>query len=157
MTRQHHYQLGLKWEGNLGSGTLDYRAYKRDYTITVEHKGSISGSADPTFRGDQTKYNPEDMIVAALSSCHMMSYLHVCATGGVIVLDYTDEATGLMETNGEGSGHFVEVILNPIVTVADASMIENARLYHQKANELCFIANSVNFPVKHQPVIIVAQ
>lgn len=154
MERQHHYKLSLKWNGNKGNGTSDYRAYERAYSIHIENKPDLDGSSDPTFRGDQTKHNPEDMLIAALSSCHMLSYLHVCAIGGVVVVDYSDDATGLMVTTSDGSGHFTEVVLNPTVIVADASMIEKANEYHKKASELCFIANSVNFPVKHNPVTL---
>lgn len=149
MNGQHHYKLSLKWNGNKGQGTADYKAYERDYSIEIDNKITLEGSSDPSFRGDKAKYNPEDMLVAALSSCHMLSYLHVCAVGGVVVVDYVDNATGLMETTPDGGGHFVEVTLHPVVTVADASMIENANNFHTRASELCFIANSVNFPVKH--------
>lgn len=156
MERHHNYKLSLKWNGNNGTGTSDYKAYGRAYTIQIDDKNDLEGSSDPTFRGDKTKHNPEDMLVAALSSCHMLSYLHVCTVGGVVVVDYTDQATGLMETASDGSGRFIEVVLNPIVIVADASMIEKANEFHKKASELCFIANSVNFPVKHIPVAKVA-
>jgi len=151
MSRKHNYKLSLKWHGNKGNGTADYKSYERSYTVQVGDKEILEGSADPTFRGDKSKYNPEDMLIAALSACHMLSYLHVCATGGVVVVNYVDEATGLMETRSDGSGQFIEVILNPVVTVADPSMLENANKFHKKASELCFIANSVNFPVKHMP------
>jgi organic hydroperoxide reductase OsmC/OhrA len=152
MSRQHNYSLSLKWNGNKGTGTSAYKAYDRSYSIEIDNKVVLNGSSDPTFHGDNTKHNPEDMLVAALSSCHMLSYLHVCAVGGVIVLDYVDHATGIMETTPDGSGRFIEVTLNPIVTVADDSMIEKANLFHKNASELCFIANSVNFPVKHSPI-----
>ena len=148
----HNYELYLKWDGNRGTGTVDYKSYDRTYTVQIENKSILHGSADPTFRGDKTKYNPEDMLLAALSSCHMMSYLHVCAVGGVIVLDYSDNAVGEMVTTSDGAGHFTSVTLNPVVVVADESMIEKANLYHEKANQLCFIANSVNFLVKHNAV-----
>ncbi len=152
MNGQHNYQLSLKWNGNRGTGTSGYRAYDRTYTIQIEHKIDLEGSADPSFRGDKTKHNPEDLLVAALSSCHMMSFLHVCAVGGVIVVDYVDHATGHMVTTSDGAGYFTEVTLNPVVTVAAPSMIEKANEFHEKANRLCFIANSVNFPVKHQAI-----
>jgi len=151
MKKLHNYKLSLRWKGNLGEGTLTYRSYQRLYTVQIEGKPDLEGSSDPYFRGDNSKHNPEDMLVASLSACHMMSYLHVCAVGGVVVVDYIDNATGLMETTSDGSGRFLEVTLNPIVTVADADMITKANAYHAKANQLCFIANSVNFPVKHVP------
>ncbi len=151
MNREHNYKLTVKWTGNTGTGTQNYRAYERSHTITTENKPDISGSSDPAFRGDKTKHNPEELLVASLSSCHMLSYLHLCSEAGIIVTDYIDNATGTMIETSNGGAHFTEVTLNPIVTVADISMIEKANEQHAKANELCFIANSVNFPVHHKP------
>ena len=156
MNGQHHYNLTLKWTGNKGTGTSDYRAYERSHTICVDGKTEISASSDPAFRGDKTKHNPEELLVAAISSCHMLSYLHLCAVAGVVVTDYVDHATGIMVETPNGSGHFTEVILNPIVTVTEISMTEKANELHKKANELCFIANSVNFPVGHNATCVVA-
>jgi len=152
MDSQHHYALKLQWTGNRGRGTSNYREYERSYTISMEHKPDIAGSSDPVFRGDKTKHNPEDLLLASLSSCHMLSYLHLCAVAGVIVTDYVDNATGIMINTPDGGGHFSEVTLNPIVTVSADSMTQKANELHKKANELCFIANSVNFPVHHKPV-----
>ncbi len=152
MNTQHHYKLTLKWTGNTGTGTLNYRAYERSHTIIVENKQDILGSSDPSFRGDKTKHNPEELLLAALSSCHMLSYLHLCVVAGVIVTDYIDNATGIMINTPDGGGYFSEVTLNPIVTVTENSMIEKANELHKKANQLCFIANSVNFPVHHKPI-----
>ncbi len=146
----HYYAITIQWTGNKGTGTSNYRAYDRQYTIIKRNATEIFGSSDPVFRGDITKYNPEDLLVASLSSCHLLWYLHVCAEAGVIVLDYTDNATGTMIETPEGGGRFTEVTLHPIVKVADEGMIEKATVLHQKANALCFIANSVNFPVHHK-------
>ncbi|MCX2480754.1 OsmC family protein [Pedobacter sp. MC2016-15] len=151
MKKVHDYKLSLKWKGNLGEGTSTYRSYTREYLLQIEGKPELQGSSDPYFRGDKSKHNPEDMLIASLSACHMLSYLHVCAVGGVVVVDYVDNATGKMESTSDGSGRFLEVTLHPIVTVADPAMIEKANELHAKANQLCFIANSVNFPVKHVP------
>lgn len=153
MNRVHNYKLTIEWNGNRGLGTSDYKAFDRDYSIQIEHKKVLHGSADPTFRGDKTKFNPEDMLLASLSSCHMLSYLHLCSVGGVVVIDYYDHATATMETRIDGGGHFREVTLNPVVTVSDASMIDKAITLHKRAGEVCFIANSVNFPIKHFPVV----
>ncbi|MBN8719629.1 Organic hydroperoxide reductase OsmC/OhrA [Hydrobacter penzbergensis] len=150
--KQHHYTTSIQWTGNNGSGTDHYRNYERSHTISVEGKAAIAASSDPSFRGDKTKYNPEELLVASISSCHMLWYLHLCSEAGVIVTDYTDNATGIMAETADGGGHFVEVILHPTVTVKEASMIGKANGLHEKAHKLCFIANSVNFPVKHQPV-----
>jgi organic hydroperoxide reductase OsmC/OhrA len=151
MNGQHNYNLRLEWTGNTGTGTSNYKVYERSYTVIVDNKPDILASADPAFRGDKTKHNPEDFLVASLSSCHMLSYLHLCAVSGVIVTDYIDNATGIMIDTPNGGGHFSEVTLNPIVTVLENSMTDKANELHKKANELCFIANSVNFPVHHKP------
>lgn len=155
MHGQHHYNLTIQWTGNKGTGTSQYRAYERSHTILIDNKTEILGSSDPAFRGDPTKHNPEEFLVAALSSCHMLSYLHVCVVAGVVVTDYVDHATGVMTETPDGGGSFTEVTLNPVVTVAEPGMVEKANALHQKASALCFIANSVNFPVHHRPTCIV--
>lgn len=152
----HHYKTTLRWTGNKGEGTANYKAYERSHIISAPDKADIHGSSDPAFRGDKTRYNPEELLVASLSSCHMLAYLHMCVLGGVVVTDYTDEAAGIMIETPDGGGHFTEVILYPVVTVADPSMIEKANELHDKAHKVCFIANSVNFPVKHVPSCKVA-
>jgi organic hydroperoxide reductase OsmC/OhrA len=152
MNKQHTYNLIIQWTGNTGAGTMNYRAYKRSYTIQAADKATISGSSDPAFLGDKTKYSPEDLLLASLSSCHMLWYLHLCAEAGVVVTGYTDHATGSMEETTNGGGHFTSVCLYPVVTVASNSMVTEANAMHKKATELCFIANSVNFPVSHKPI-----
>jgi organic hydroperoxide reductase OsmC/OhrA len=151
MNSLHNYTITIKWTGNTGEGTSSYRAYERSHIIIADNKAGISGSSDPAFRGDKTKHNPEDLLIASLSACHMLSYLHLCAVAGVIVTDYIDNATGTMVETSNGGGHFTEVTLHPIVTVTESSMIDKANELHKKANELCFIANSVKFPVHHRP------
>lgn len=120
----------------------------------MTNKKNIYGSSDPLFRGDKTKHNPEDLLVSSLSACHMLWYLHLCSQAGVIVTDYIDNATGTMVETESGGGQFTEVTLNPKVTVTDKAMIEKANELHQKANELCFIASSVNFRVRHNPTTL---
>ncbi|TRX38831.1 OsmC family protein [Flavobacterium sp. ZT3R18] len=149
MHPNHNYKLTLKWTGNKGTGTSGYRAYDRNHEILIEGKTTLSGSADPTFHGDKTVHNPEDLLLASLSACHMMSYLHVCVKAGIVVTDYIDNATGIMLVNNDGSGQFIEVTLNPIVTITEETLLAKANELHKEANQLCFIANSVNFPVKH--------
>lgn len=153
--RHHHYKTTIEWTGNKGSGTSNYRDYERSHTISVENKPTIEGSSDPAFRGDKTKYNPEEMLLSSLSSCHMLWYLHFCSEAGIIVTDYIDIATGIMEEGSNGSGRFTEVVLQPVVTITDETQIEKAKELHTKANEFCFIANSVNFPVKHASEILI--
>lgn len=155
MKTQHNYALTVRWTGNLGTGTNSYRSYERAHTIEIEGKPDIEGSSDPSFRGDKAKHNPEEMLLSALSSCHMLSYLHLCAVSGVVVTAYVDQATGTMVETPDGGGHFPQATLHPVVTVTSATMIEKANELHKKASELCFIASSVNFPVHHEPLAIV--
>jgi organic hydroperoxide reductase OsmC/OhrA len=152
MIKEHHYKSTVHWTGNKGAGTGGYTGYERSHQISIENKPDILGSSDPAFRGDKTKHNPEDLLVSSLSSCHMLWYLHLCAEAGVVVMDYIDHATGIMTETEEGGGYFTQVTLNPVVTVLDESMIYSANDLHAKANERCFIANSVNFPVYHNPM-----
>lgn len=155
MNRPHRYRVDVVWTGNRGTGTDGYRNYSRNHVIRVPGKPELIGSADPTFRGDATKYNPEDMLVAALSTCHMLSYLHMATVAGVVVTDYRDAAEGTMVTEGDG-GHFTEVVLRPVVTITAASDPAKAEAAHEAAHHACFIANSVNFPVRCEPRIVVA-
>lgn len=154
MTHPHRYRVDVDWTGNLGSGTDGYRNYRRDHQIRIAGKPTLAGSADPVFRGDATRHNPEDMLVAALSSCHMLSYLHMATLVGVVVTAYTDAAEGSMATAGDG-GHFVEVVLRPTVTISAGSDPLKAVAAHEAAHRACFIANSVNFPVRCEPRIVV--
>lgn len=153
MKKEHHYTTTIEWTGNKGEGTTTYTSYERSHTLNVKGKEAIAMSSDPNFRGDRTKYNPEELLLASLSSCHMLWYLHLCAEAGVVVLSYEDHAQGTMQETEEGGGHFTFVTLYPRVRVADASMIEKANALHYEASKLCFIANSCNFPVHHEPSI----
>jgi organic hydroperoxide reductase OsmC/OhrA len=153
-TREHRYTVFLTWTGNLGSGTSGYRDYSRDYEIGAEGKPVIHGSADPAFRGDHSRWNPEELLLASLSACHKLSYLYLAAEAGIIVTAYADRAEGLLEVARDGAGRFKSVVLRPIVTVAAGSDVDRARTLHQPAHEKCFIANSVNFPVECEPEIV---
>ncbi len=155
MSHEHHYELEMEWTGNRGTGTDHYRNYDRDHIVRIVGKPELFGSSDPAFRGDRSRHNPEELLVAALSACHMLSYLHVCVKNGVVVTAYADRATGTLKTIGDG-GRMAEVVLYPAVTVRDAHMMEKARSLHGEAHKLCFIANSVNFPVRCEPDIQVA-
>jgi len=149
----HSYVVRLEWTGNNGSGTSDYRSYSRNHEIAAPGKPAIPASSDPVFRGDATRYNPEDLLVASLSACHMLAYLHLCAVSGVVVEAYVDDASGTMVETAKTGGHFTEVILRPRVTVSATSDRSLADQLHHKAHGLCFIANSVNFPVLCEPTI----
>ena len=154
MSKEHHYKTNIEWTGNRGEGTKSYNAYDRDHRVTALNKPAIDASSDPAFMGDASKYNPEELLLASLSSCHMLWYLHLCSDNGIIVVDYKDEATGsMLETNT--GGHFTEVVLHPVVTITDKTKIEKANELHSEANKHCFIANSCNFPVKHEPHCLV--
>ena len=145
--KTHAYLTTVRWTGNQGSGTSAYRAYSRNHEILVNGKPDIHASSDPTFHGDASRYNPEELLVASLSSCHMLWYLHLCAVNKVVVLDYEDQAGGIMEESEGGGGRFLEVTLRPRITVTGDSDLETARRLHHDAHAKCFIANSVNFPV----------
>lgn len=152
---QHSYDVTVTWTGNTGDGTSSYRGYRRSHTVSTEGRPDLLGSADPTFHGDRERWNPEQLLLAALSQCHLLSYLHVCVSRGVVVTGYVDAATGSMTTDPDGSGRFTDVLLRPRVTVADEAMRAAAGKAHERANKLCFIANSVNFPVRHEPEVVV--
>ena len=166
MIRTHSYDVTVAWTGNRGSGTSGYRAYDRDHEVTVSGGGAgdgdaslpqpIAGSSDSAFRGDPGRWNPEQLLTAALAQCHMLSYLHACAAAGIVVTGYTDEAHGTMTETTDGGGHFTEVVLRPRVTVAAPDMVEKAVALHGEAHERCFIASSVNFPVRHEAVVLAA-
>jgi organic hydroperoxide reductase OsmC/OhrA len=151
MKKEHHYKLTAEWTGNTGDGTENIRTYDRSHTVHILGKPDLFLTTDNPLVGDKSKLNPEDLLVSALSSCHMLSYLYVCALEGVVVTNYIDEATGVMIENEDGGGNFREVTLNPKVRVADESMIDKANELHHRAHEVCYIANSVNFEVKCFP------
>ena len=152
-SKPHLYRLEVTWTGNTGSGTQSYNAYDRAHTITAADKPAIAASADPVFRGDKTKYNPEELLVASLSSCHMLWYLHLCAEAKVIVTRYVDYPIGTMMETGDGGGQFSKVLLRPIVTITPESNSELAAQLHEQAHQKCFIANSMNFPVLCEPSV----
>ncbi len=155
--KQHRYRVRLDWTGNQGTGTSAYRAYSRDHSLSAGNKDPIAASSDPAFRGDPARWNPEELLVAALSSCHQLWYLHLCATAGIVVTAYEDDADGVMIEQPDGAGQFTGVTLRPRVTLAPGSDAEKARALHHTAAEKCFIGRSVNFPVAHEPVIRVAE
>jgi organic hydroperoxide reductase OsmC/OhrA len=155
MEHEHNYKLTAVWKGNKGEGTKNVRTYDRSHTIFIEGKPELFLTTDNPAVGDKSKLNPEELLVTAISSCHMLSYLFVCSLGGVVITSYTDYATGIMLEQASGGGSFKEVTLNPTFYVADESMVEKAIQLHHKAHEICYIANSVNFEVKCNPTCIV--
>lgn len=153
MKKEHHYSLTIQWTGNTGSGTAKYSAYERSFVCHAGNKPDILGSSDPAFRGDEKCWNPEELLVSSLASCHMLWYLHLCADAHIVVQTYEDFPTGKMVERSDGSGSFLEVILRPTIKLADHSQVEPAIELHKTAHEKCFIANSVNFSVLIEPSV----
>ena len=147
---QHNYELTTLWLGNQGTGTSGYKAYSRSHVVQASGKPDIIGSSDATFHGDKSRWNPEELLIAALSQCHMLSFLHVAQSAGVVVESYRDHAWGVLETAPDGSGRIIGVTLRPSLEIS-AGDIDSLPQLHRRARELCFIANSVNFPVHHEP------
>ena len=155
--KPHRYSVQVSWTGNLGPGTSSYQAYSRNHEIAAAGKPVLPGSSDPTFRGDPDRYNPEELLVSSLSTCHMLWYLHLCAEAKIVVIEYVDEASGVMAERPDGGGRFTEVTLRPDVVIARGGDLARAEALHERAHHLCFIANSVNFPVRCEPQIRVAE
>lgn len=148
MASTHRYTATVEWTGNTGEGTRTYKSYERANVISVTGKPPIPGSSDPAFRGDASRYNPEDLLVASLSQCHMLWFLHLAAVAKIVVVAYVDNATGTMIEDESGGGRFHEVVLAPDVTIDGLFDTAKIEALHHEAHEKCFIANSVNFPVR---------
>jgi organic hydroperoxide reductase OsmC/OhrA len=156
MAREHRYTVTVEWTGNRGTGTSGYRDFGREHIVTAAGKPEIPGSSDPAFRGDPSRWNPEELLVVSLSQCHMLWYLHLAATAGIVVTEYRDAPSGIMVETPDGSGRFSSVVLKPQITVARGADLAKAEALHHTAHEKCFIANSVNFPVTCEPGFEVA-
>ncbi|HEU0206286.1 MAG TPA: OsmC family protein [Pseudolysinimonas sp.] len=154
MNAEHSFTVSVEWQGNRGTGTSGYKDFSRAVEVRSAGKQTILASAAAAFHGDADRWNPEEELVAALGQCHLLSYLYAATGAGVVVESYTDAATGTLQTNSDGSGAIVEVVLRPVVTIS-AGDPAAALALHAEANRLCFIANSVNFPVRHEPQILV--
>ena len=153
MPKDHHYNLNLTWTGNTGSGTAAYKSYERAHMLSATGKPDLLGSSDPAFRGDASKWNPEELLLGSLAACHMLWYLHFCSDNKIIVETYTDSPEGSLSLQPSGIGQFTQAILRPNVKITDPNQIELARSLHEKAHQFCFIAKSVNFPVQIEPVV----
>lgn len=151
----HEYRVQITWQGNEGTGTSSYRAYGRNHEVEAVGVPPIPGSADPAFRGDAARWNPEQLLVASIAQCHMLWYLHLASEAGVVVTAYEDEPLGIMSTDASGAGQFERVTVRPRVTISAESDAAAARDAHARVGDVCFIARSVNFPVEHDPTIIV--
>jgi organic hydroperoxide reductase OsmC/OhrA len=151
--KEHSYSVHIDWTGNDGIGTAGYRRYRRDHEISAPGKQVIAASSDPAFLGDPTRYNPEELLVASVSQCHMLWYLHLCSAEGIVVTAYVDDASGVMREHPDGSGEFTSVLLRPAVTVSDPLTIPRAAALHHEIHRVCFIARSVNFPISYEPTV----
>jgi organic hydroperoxide reductase OsmC/OhrA len=156
MARTHSYDLTVTWTGNTGTGTSSYGAFERSVEISAAGRPDIPGSADPSFRGAADRWNPEQLLVASLSQCHLLWYLVLCAKEGIVVTDYADHASGTLVETPDGAGHFETVTLRPAVTIGSSDHIERATELHVRAHDLCFVANSVNFEVRTEPTVVSA-
>jgi organic hydroperoxide reductase OsmC/OhrA len=156
--RTHHYRVTNRWTGNLGSGTSTYTGYSRAHEISGAGKSAaIPGSSDPAFRGDRARYNPEELLVGALSACHMLWALHYCADAGIVITDYSDDPEGEVVEHKDGSGEFTRVVLRPRMTITDASRIPDAIAIHERVHHVCALARSVNFEVACEPAVMAAE
>jgi organic hydroperoxide reductase OsmC/OhrA len=153
-THAHRFACKLVWAGAAQGGTTTYNGYSREVRVEVDGKAPLPMSAAPAFRGDGTLWNPEDALVAALSSCHFLSYAALCARSGIEVVAYEDDATGTLD-RVDGKTRFTEVTLRPKVTITAASDPAKAKALHARAHDICFIASSVAFDVRHEPTIVV--
>ncbi len=151
----HNYELRVTWTGNRGDGTADIRGYDRDHTIAADGPPDLEGSAEPGFLGDPKRWNPEQLFVASVSQCHLLWYLGLCARAGVVVSEYVDEPVGTMVTAPDGSGKFTDLVLRPRIVVESQDQVEKAMSLHEQANKMCFVAQSLNFPVRHEPHVTV--
>lgn len=152
--RPHHYAVAVAWEGNRGAGTSEYSSYGRQFRVVIEGKPDLVGSADPAFRGDPHRHNPEELLLAAVASCHMLFYLSLCARNGITVVRYSDAAVATLAVLSSGGGRIEEMTLRPRVTISHGGDREAAAALHARAGELCFIANSCSFPIRHQPSVV---
>lgn len=156
MKREHKYTIEVTWTGNLGMGTDSYTAYTRDHAIKKNGAHPIEGSSDPAFRGNPNRYNPEELLLSTLSSCHMLVYLHLCAVNGITVTAYQDQPEGVMLEDENGSGRFVSAVLKPVIGILEEKKLAEAMALHEQAHKTCFIANSVNFKIDIEPEISIA-
>ncbi len=153
MNKEHNYTIEVKWTGNLGKGTQSSAAYNRDHEISKKTSHTILGSSDPAFRGNPDRYNPEELLLSTLSSCHMLMYLHFCAQNQITVMEYIDNAVGVMEEHERGSGRFTSATLKPYIKILEGDKLEQATHLHHQSHDYCFIANSINFPLIVEPEI----
>ena len=154
MEKEHHYKLKVNWYGATDAGNENLRTYDRSHSVSLEGKPELHLTTDDGTVGDQSKLNPEELLVSAVASCHMLSFLYLCSRKKIVITSYEDNATGLLIERSKGKSGIEEVVLNPVFTVADDSMKEKAVEMHHTAHDFCYIANSVNFEIKCNPVCL---
>lgn len=147
---QHDYVSRIEWTGNRGQGTRTYRGYDRTWNVVIPGKPTIACSNDPLLGGNPALHNPEDLLLSALAACHMLWYLHLASSAGLTVMAYTDDPIGIGESTPDGAGRFVEAVLRPCITLAAGDSVAEADRIHREIHRVCFVARSVNFPVRYQ-------
>lgn len=150
MTGQHEYTAAVRWTGDRGEGTKHYRGYDRTWDIETPGKAVVHCSNDPLFGGDPTRANPEDLLISALSACHMLWYLHLASKAGIVVRGYEDQPVGVGEIAANGAGRFLHATLRPKITVERGADLSRADAIHEETHAYCFISRSVNFPVSYE-------
>ncbi len=153
---EHRYTTSVGWTGDRGEGTASYRGYDRCWDIAIPGKPVIHCSNDPLLGGDAGKMNPEDLLLSALSACHMLWYLHYASDAGIVVAGYEDSPVGLGLVGKGGAGRFTAAILRPLITVRPGTDLDAATAIHHRIHEVCFVARSVNFPISHEPAFLLA-
>lgn len=154
---QHDYTARVVWTGNRGQGTASYKGYDRTWNVETPGKPLIHCSNDPLLGGDPTLHNPEDMLIAALSACHMLWYLHLASNAGIAVHDYRDDPLAIGETDSTGASRFLSATLRPQITVPEGTDVAEADAIHHEIGKVCFIARSVNFPVDYDAIYLTAK
>lgn len=146
-SREHEYASRIIWTGNTGEGNRTYRGYMRTWDLSAPGKPTVACSNDPLLGGDASKYNPEDMLLSALSACHMLWYLHLASDAGVVVHGYQDDPVGIGETSPDGAGRFIRAVLRPTIELEEGCDTARADRIHDEIHKFCFIARSVSFPI----------
>ena len=153
--KQHEFRVAIQWTGNLGTGTSGYASYSRNHELSAPGKSTRIEGSSAVARGDHSRYNPEELLVGALSACHMMWVLHLCADAGIVITEYADAPVGEMAEHPDGSGEFTRVVLKPRMVIADVARVEEAQAMHARDHHVCCLARSMNFPVENQPTVTV--
>ncbi|MEM8686346.1 MAG: OsmC family protein [Pseudomonadota bacterium] len=148
--KEHDFTAQVVWTGNQGEGTKSYRSYTRNWSVTTPGKPEIHCSNDPLLGGDPSLHNPEDMLIATVSACHMLWYLHLASAAKIVVTGYVDTPVGTGQSEPDGTGRFIKAVLKPVIEVERGTDLEKADQIHYQIHNHCFIARSVNFPITYE-------